>query len=70
MFFNELNETLSKAVNRIENIIVEGDLNVHVNDRDKDRNNYLSDVETFSLSNLINRKTFHKNLSGKTIEIM
>ena len=60
MFFNELNETLSKTVNSIENIIVAGDLNVHVNDRDKDRNNYLSDVDTFSLS----------NLSGKTIEIM
>ena len=70
-FFNELNETLSKAVNSYENIIVMGDLNINASDPDKDRNNYLSDfVDTFSLSNLINRKTCHKNLSGTTIDIM
>ena len=71
MFFNELNETLSKAVNSYENIIVIGDLNIDVSDHDKDRNNYLSDfVDTFSLSNLINKKTCHKNVSGTTIDIM
>ena len=70
-FFNELNETLSKAVNSYENIIVIGDLNIDVSDPDKDRNNYLSEfVDTFSLSNLINGKTCHKNLSGTTIDIM
>ena len=70
-FFNELNETLSKAVNSYENIIVIGDLYIDVSDPDKDRNNYLSDfVDTFSLSNLINRKTCHKNLYGTTIDIM
>ena len=71
LFFNELNETLSKAVNSYENIIVIGDLNVDVSDPDKDRNNYLSDfIDTFSLSSLINRKTCHKNLSGTTIDVM
>ena len=71
MFFNELNETLSKTVNSYENIIVIGDLNIDVSDPDKDRNNYLSDfVDTFSISNLINRKTYHKNLSGTTTDIM
>ena len=59
MFFNELNETISKAVNNYENIIITGDLNVDVSDPDKDRDNYLSDfVDTFSLSNLISRKTY------------
>ena len=42
MFFNELNETLSKAVNSSENIIVIGDLNKDVSDN-KERINYLSD---------------------------
>ena len=71
VFFNELNETLSKAVNSYENIIVIGDLNIDVSDPDKDRNNYLSDfVDTFSLSSLINRKTCLKNISGTTIDIM
>ena len=46
-------------------------INIDVSDPDKDRNNYLSDfVDTLSLSNLINRKTCHKNLSGTTIDIM
>ena len=67
-FFNELNETLSKAVNSYEKIIVIGDLNIAVNDPVKDGNNYLSDfVDTFSLSNLINKKKCQKNVSGTTI---
>ena len=66
-----MSETLSKAVNSYENITVIGDLNIDVSDPDKDRNNYLSDfVDTFSLSNLINRKTCHKNVSGTTVDIM
>ena len=71
LFFSELNETLSKAVNSYENLIVIGDLNIDVSDPAKDGNNYLSDfVDTSSLSNLINRKTCHKNVSGATIDIM
>ena len=63
VFFNESNETLSKAVNSYENITVIGDLNIDVSDPDKDRNNYLSDfVDTFSLSNLINRKICQQQL--------
>ena len=62
-FFNELNETLCKAANSCENIIVIGDLNIDVSDPDKDRNNYLSVfVDTFSLSNLIDRKTMSQKL--------
>ena len=71
MFFNESNETLSKTVNSYENIIVVGDIHIDLSDPDKDRNNYLSDfVDAFSLSNLINRKTCHKKLSGTAIDII
>ena len=70
-FFNELNEALSKAVNSYRDIIVVGDLNIDATDPDKGRYNYLSDfVDTFSLLNLINRNTCHKNVSGATIDIM
>ena len=63
-----MNETLSKAVNSYENLIVIGDLNIDVSDPVKDGNNYLSDfVDTFSLSNLINKKKCQKNVSGTTI---
>ena len=71
VFFNELNETLSKAVNSYENLIVIRGLTIHISDPVKDGNNYLSDFfDTFSLSNLINRKTCHKSVSGATIDIM
>ena len=69
--FNELNETLSKAVNSYENLIVIGDQNIDVSDLVKDGNNYLSHfVFTFSQLNLINRKTCYKNASGTAIDIM
>ena len=62
---------INTAVNSYKNIIVTGDLNIDKSDPDKDRNNYLSDfVDTFSLSNLVNTKTCHKNVSGTTIDIM
>ena len=66
-----MNEKLCKAVNSYGNLIVIGDLHVDVSGSGKDRNNYLSGfVETFWLSNLINRKTCHENLSGRAIDIM
>ena len=66
-----MNKTLNKAVNSYENLIVIGYLNTDVSDPVKDGNNYLSDfVDTFSLSNLINRKTCHKSVSGTTIDII
>ena len=46
-----------------ENIIVIRDLNIDVRDPDKNRNNYLSNfVDTFSLSNLINKKICHRSI--------
>ena len=52
-----------------ENIIVIRDLNIDVSDPDKNRNNYLSNfVDTFSLSNLINKHV--TGASGTTLDIM
>ena len=66
-----MNKTLIKTVSSYKNIIVIGDLNIDVSDPNNDWNNYLADfVDTFSLSNLINRKTCHKNLSGTAIHII
>ena len=39
MFFNEVSNTLSKAVN--DNILVTGDLNIDFSNRKMDTNNYL-----------------------------
>ena len=71
VFFNELNETLSKAANSYENLIVIRGLTIDISDPVKGGNNYLSDFfDTFSLSNLIKRKACHKNVSGTTIDII
>ena len=53
-----------------ENIIVIRDLNIDVSDPDKNRNNYLSNfVDTFSISNLINKKTCRRSICT-TLDIM
>ena len=43
VFFDELNETLNKAVNKYDNIFLAGDLNIDTGDKSKDTNNYLCD---------------------------
>ena len=43
VFFDELNESLDKAVNKYDNIFIAGDLNIDTGDKSKDTNNYLCD---------------------------
>ena len=55
MFFNELNLSLNQCINKHDNIIVMGDLNIDISDKKKDNNNFLSDLcDTFSLQNTYN----------------
>ena len=62
VFFDELNETLNKVVNKYDNIFIAGDLNVDTGDKSKDANNYLCDcMNTFSLNNLRKVKTCYKS---------
>ena len=39
--FDELDETLDKAVNRYDNIFIAGDLNIDTVDKSKDTNNFM-----------------------------
>ena len=62
VFFDELNETLLKAVNKYDNIFLAGDWNIDTGDKSKDSNNYLFDfMDTFSLNNPIKVKTCYKS---------
>ena len=46
-------------------ISLTGDLNIDTKDKSKDTNNYLRDfMDTFSLNNLIQVKTFYKSTAG------
>ena len=71
MFSNQLNLSLNQCVNKYDNIIVMGDLNIDISDKRKDNNNFLSDLcDTFSLQNIITGKTWHKNNVGTSIDVI
>ena len=53
IFFDELNETLNKTVNKY-NIFIAGDLLIDTGDKSKDTNNYICDfMDNVSLNNLL-----------------
>ena len=57
-FFNEVSNTFNKAVNKYDNILVTGDLNIYFSNSKMDANNYLNDfIDTFSLTSKVNSKT-------------
>ena len=73
LFFNELTESLSKAVNNYENILLMGDLNINTLTQTNSNNtaNHLTDFcDLFALSNLVNVKTCTKSVYGTTLDIM
>ena len=64
VFFDELNETLNKTVNKY-NIFIAGDLLIDTEDKSKDTNNYICDfMDNVSLNNLIKVKKCYKSASG------
>ena len=64
VFFDELNETLNKTVNKY-NIFIAGDLLIDTGDKSKDTNNYICDfMDNVSLNNLIKVKKCYKSASG------
>ena len=70
IFFDELNETRDKTVNKYDNIFIAGDLNIDTGDKSKDTNNYLCDfMDNFSLNNLIKVKKCYKSASGIILEL-
>lgn len=71
IFFNEISNTLNKALNLYDNILVTGDLNIDFCNDIKDTNNFLNDlIDTFSLSNLVKHKTCYKTLTGSLLDVM
>ena len=73
-FFNELTESLSKAVNNYENILLMGDLNINTLTQTNLNNNpsHVTDFcrILFALSLLVNVKTCTKNVCGNSLDIM
>ena len=54
-FFNEVSNTLNQVINKYDNILVTGDLNIDFSTSKMDTKNYLCDfIDTFSLTNKVN----------------
>ena len=73
LFFSDLTESLSKAVNNYENILLMGDLNINKLTQTNSNNtaNHLTDFcEFFALSNSVNVKTCTKSVCGTSLDIM
>ena len=70
-FFNEVSNALNKAVNKYDNILVTGHLNIDFSDSKMDTNNYLGDfIDSFSLTNIVNYKACFKTLNRTLLDIM
>ena len=71
IFFEEIKKTLNQAVNKYDNIILAGDLNVDMDIPSKDVHGYLSDIcDTFDLTNLIKGKTCTQSEQGSSLDVI
>ena len=71
LFFEEVNKTLSSAVNKYDYIVLAGDLNIDMDVPKNDVKGCLSDLcDTFILENLINKKTCTMSKSGSSIDVI
>ena len=63
--------TLNKALNKYENLLLAGDLNINTLRPTSDSSNHLSDLNnTFSLTNLLTDSTCFKSNKGTLIDLM
>ena len=63
--------TLNKALNKYDNLLLAGDLNINTLRPTSDSSNHLSDLnDTFSLTNLVTDSTRFKSNKGTLIDLM
>ena len=71
LFFEEINLTLSKAMDKYQNILFIGDLNIDLNLPNNDKKNFLSDLcDIFDLTNMVKDKTCFMSAQGTSIDVM
>jgi len=72
LFFDEMNKSLSKAVNDYEYLVVAGDLNIEMDKaRSTDRHNLLSELcATFNLKNIVKGITCNMSEQGSSIDVI
>ena len=71
MFFNEIYIIQNKILNKYDNILLAGDLNIDELKTGSDSSNHLSDVkDVFNLRNLVKKPTCFKLQDGTLIDLM
>ena len=69
--FEEISVTLSKALNKYDNLLLAGDLYINTLRPTSDSSNHLSDLnDTFSLTNLVTDSTCFKSNKCTLIDLM
>ena len=70
-FFEEISNSLSLIVNKYDNILLAGDVNINLLDPKSDTKNHFSDLrDTFALTNLVKDKTCFKNKDGTLLDVI
>ena len=70
-FFEEISVTLNKALNKYDNLLLAGDLNINTLRPTSDSSNHLSDLnDTFSLTNLVTDSTCFRSNKGTLTDLM
>jgi len=70
-FFEEINITLSKAINKYKNILFIGDLNIDLKIPNHDKKHFLEDLcDAYDLTNMVKGKTCFMSSDGSSIDVM
>ena len=71
IFFQEVNIAIDKAINRYENILFIGDLNIDISIPNHDKKHLLKDLcDTYDLTNIIKEKTCFMSVEGSSIDLI
>ena len=71
VFFQELSKTISQAINKYDNILVAGDLNIDVSGSKGLNDNHFSELtDTFNLTNLVKTSTCFKPTWGTLLDVL
>ena len=71
VFFQELSKTVSQAINKYDNILVAGDLDIDVSGSKRLNDNHFSElIDTFNLTNIVKTPTCFKTTRGTLLDVL
>ena len=71
VFFQEISKIISQAINKYDNILVAGDLNIDVSGSKELIDNHFSElIDTFNLTNLVKTPTCYKTTRETLLDVL